>query len=348
MGVINAIWSEPSTVEFESALIPLGRVDTFFQPFVASGVDATYSPTGFASDKDLNKIYLTSPVGLTTLWIHFSIKTAATNAAEQGSTPINGIPSIIFYHNGQQQYRMGRGNASATNWYFQKTLNNGSTWTQVGTFAVIPFATLMEIDIKIVISATVGEYFIYKDGVLMTSFSGDTSCTNNLISLITLGSGVSVLSTNNNIYSQIILADENTVGWKLQTLKISAGSDANFLGDFSRVNLSSYKGASDKSVSTDIPNARISFDTNNTVVNSLVVDSVWVAGRHIKVGASSVNNSQLLLKVGGIDYVDATLISAKVGKEEVIKQKWTANPSNSSGWTKADVDALQIGLKVSA
>jgi hypothetical protein len=349
MSVIDVAWSEPAAVIWENFPLPLGFGDFTAQPFVVGNVDTVYTSNGYAASRDNNRVYLTSPSGLTTLWLHYAVKTATSNVAEQGTTPINGIPSVSFYHNGVIQYRMGRGNASATNWYFQKTLDNGLTWTQVGTFGVIPAATLMNIDLKIVISATVGAVELYKDGILVYSFAGDTSCTSNLVSQIELGSGIELYSSLNNVYSQMILANENTIGWKLQTLKVqSDNTPGTFLGDFSRVNSSTYKPYNDLSVSSNIPNASISFVVTDTVSNSLVVDSVWVAAKKRAVGQTTVTKSSFLLKIGGVEYTDALPQGSVIGEETTVKSSWKSNPSNGSGWTYSDVDALQIGCKVIA
>jgi hypothetical protein len=350
MSVIDVAWSEPAAIDFENLPTPLGLgvFSNSFQPFVAGSVDTIYTSHGFATSRDFNHIYLRSPNGLTTFWLHFGIKTAVSNVAEQGTTPINGIPTVKFYHNNQIQFRMGRGNASATNWYFNKTIDNGVNWTQVGTFAIVPAATLMLLDIKVVISATVGIYEIYKDGVLLTSFSGNTSSTDNAVSLIELGSGIELYSSSNNIYSQMILADENTIGFKVQTLKVlSDNTPGTFLGTFARVNASTYTPTSNLSVSSNTPDASIVFTVTDTIANSLTIDSVWTGARKRKVGPSAVTKSSFVLKIGATEYVD-TPHNSTIGEEVAIKTKWSANPSNGSGWTNATVDALQIGCKVLA
>jgi hypothetical protein len=350
MAVIDVVWAEPAATVFSDDADPavfFDGISSSFQPFITLYSDPIYSPYSFMTSLSVNNLFVTSPTGLNSFWLHFDINTGVGNPTEAGSTPIDGIASVIFYHNNIKQFRMGRGNGSYTDWYFLRTLDNGITWDQVGGVITLPQQTLMTLDLKVTIDATVGAYQLFKDGTSLISFTGDVDCTSGLVSKIQLRSGATVVGLANTSYSQIVLANESTVGWKLLTLNVTGdNAPGAFLGDWTRVNDHNYVAASVRSVSTDITNSSILFDMTDTVVNSLVIDSVWTSTRKKRTANAAPTKSVALMKIGATVYEHPDVTTSPPDEEIVSKQRWSANPSNNSGWVPSAVDNLQIGYKV--
>jgi hypothetical protein len=340
MSVIELCWSEPSAVVSSSFLnqksynIVMNTTAGRFDPnFCNAAISTTLT----------NRIYLDCKSDQTDIWLHFDMYSNIVTTPEVGTTPVNGIPSIIFHSSsGDEQFRFTIGDSN-TSWYLLKTLD-GVTWTVIDTVSTLTNSIRHVLDLHIKISSTVGRYELFQNGTQLRNFTGDTSCFNNSIRYVTMGSG----SVNVKDYSQIILANENTVNWKVASLSLTAdGGVTNWSNTFAQVNSVTYTSNKSFGLHTNSLSSNHSFVASdiNVAATGLTVDSVWAGYRGSITTDSSVQGIYPLIRSGGVNYVNSTKIMGITDCDEVVnKAKWSANPVNGSGWTQADVNSFEYGV----
>ncbi len=274
----------------------------------------------------------------TELWIHFryAFETDTTLADDEILTIEDSATGDIFA-------RLGSINSDLRMQYF-----NGATFTTISTSGNLAANTTYTIDIRILLSDTVGviEWFI--DGVSQGIFNGDTIQTatattiDRLVWRTYLHTGGSTQEVN---YSEwIVTNSEATTGWRVATLLPTAdGNDTAWTGTFADID----------DVGTNDDANFITTDTNNNVQNHVMSDlrataqnfdiMAVIVNHRSRRGATGIQQVQAHVRVNVTNYFGATINpgTAFVPLQEI----WANSPDTASAWTVSEVNALQAGVR---
>jgi hypothetical protein len=217
-----------------------------------------------------------------------------------------------------------------------------------GSAFTLSATSLSTIDIYLKIAASGGEFSVYKDGGLAGTFSGDTTANgSNLVRFIRVAAGH---SGSLRRWSGIVCADENTIGWKVQDLYPVSGTQAfsGWTGDYSVLDDYAWSISKTDSAYANANNVTSSYAANDThsSMSSLVPAGLAISARGFNTADSAVSGLELGVAIGGTYYgsgVTETFTPEEGDKP--VQHIFTANPSNSSGWTHADFDAMQIAIR---
>lgn len=244
--------------------------------------------------------------------------------------------------------------ASGTEAPYKIEFNADGTWTfkrfKTGAFVTIGSTAsavisnaLATFDIQIVKNATTGIFNVFKDGSNIFSFSGNTDTDNNPARLHLKGlTG----STNEANFSQVAVADESTLGWKVVTL-FPDGNGANtaWTNDYTTIDEAVYDD-SDFIETNGLNQIETNTASNiNGAFSTYNVRSVTVAARASNDSGSAVNDFQHAVRVAGINYFSPNAGLTKDGNQYSRQYVWNTNPNTLGNWTQTDVNAMEIGVK---
>ena len=141
--------------------------------------------------------------------------------------------------------------------------------------------------------------------------------------------------------SQVIIADEPTIGWRLLTrYPNGAGTSSAWTGTYTDVDEIVYDDADFCNSST---NGQVEqFTQTGPAITGYTVRAVGVYAR-AKRGASGPTNLQIGLRSSGTDYFSASK-ALSVGYS-AYGEIWETNPATSAAWLNTAIDALQPSIK---
>ena len=270
--------------------------------------------------------------GVSTLYIHFNLY--------QESVALANYIDIYNEAKTQVQYRI-RMDASGT-WTAQRF--NGTAFVDIGTTsATMAINGAITVDMKIVQSATIGEFNIKRNNVdVLNITAADTStpATMGVVRFVGLAGG-----TNRMMISQVIVGDETFLNWKLATLApVATGTFGAWTGDYTAVDEVAYNNADFIETNslnqietmnvTDIP---ASLSTYN-------VKSIVTTGIFSNDAGSAVNDTEFALQTNGTTQTTPANV-VKDGSEQVKQAVFATNPATGNPWTQAEVNTLEIGVK---
>ncbi len=277
--------------------------------------------------------------GVAELWVHFEVKTAAF------STSIFARP-VVYVGNvaaNQHLFQIGM-----TNNVWKLEMWNGSAWVDAGTGTASPATNskvTIDLHVKMASSGGVAEWFL--DGSRVgTAFSGNTITTaSTLLDRITFRNIYTNSGADDIFFSQMIAADESTIGAKLRQHDMTAvGALSQWTGDYtdfdaygaSGLNLTKFASSAtadqiELAVLSDLP-AGGDFQFKAVVMN--------VSAKKGTTGPQKINAA---LRSGGTDYFspDLALDVGYVQRGHV----WALDPNTGSNWTRAAIDALEAGVR---
>lgn len=261
-------------------------------------------------------------------WMHMDF---AYTGASSGSTTY--AYPVIFQNGGTDVLRI-----ETTKTAIRVAAWDGATWNVIISAISVDFNTkLQEIDLKVEGNNASGTLALYVGGTKRGEATGDLSLVTGIDKVVPdQASGASFC------FSQFIIADEPTVGWRLTTMVIDgAGADSDFTGAYTYV---------DETVSNDTD--YINSSTNGDVstfaqspVASLSGYTIKAVGVYCraKCGATGPQNLQLALRSGGTNYFSDTK-ALDVGYDS-YGYVWNTNPASAGAFLASEIDPLQIGVK---
>lgn len=144
------------------------------------------------------------------------------------------------------------------------------------------------------------------------------------------------------LYSQVIVADEPTIGWKLKTLAPAAAGDlSEFSGTFADINETTLN--NDTKISAD-QSARSSFKPASwNVPAGFEIVGVSLSSYALSDLTATISN---FVRLGGQNYAD-TPEALGVGWAN-YRSLWPLNPATDAPWQPANINgtALQFGIGV--
>lgn len=199
-------------------------------------------------------------------------------------------------------------------------------------------------DVYIKVDGTAGEFRIYKETVEILTFTGDTSIDNLTFGRIHFKGQTG--GANELSVSQVILADESTLGWKLATLNPSGnGVNTQWTGDYTDVDEFVYDDTDFiEALTTGLIETSAMSDLS-ALLGSFNVKALAFATRAENDSGSSINDIQAALRISGTNYFSANLGLPKDGTDHSVQTIFATNPATSGSWSQSVVNALEAGLK---
>lgn len=216
---------------------------------------------------------------------------------------------------------------------------NGSAWVSVGT-GVLWEGFLYEQALRIKMHATLGVFGRYHNTVLDGQLSGNT--------ILTAGTAINrieiALGIGQTTFSEIIIADEDTRGMRLQRCEpTSNGANTAWTGVFSDVDET---GITDSDlISSASANQIETYGCGDihSSMSAFAVKAVAVSARARK-GGTGPQNLQAATRIGATNYFTSNL-SALNTAFAAVQGIWAVSPATGIAWTQAEVNAAEFGLK---
>ncbi|ESZ68172.1 hypothetical protein X727_23110 [Mesorhizobium sp. L103C119B0] len=224
---------------------------------------------------------------------------------------------------------------------------NGSAFVEVGVIAS-PFldSTLYKIDVHCKMDNTVGVFNIYINDALIWTYTGDTIFTA-ATSIGTLELRTPWISTQNTVFSGIILADEDTRAMVFHQGQATAnGANTAWTGVYTDVT------KLDRSDSTFISSGSASdvetyvMDDVNAALAAYTPRAVVIATR-VRRGGTGPQNIKGVVRQSGVDFPTANM-PAPTGAYDARQAVMAVNPATSADWSVAEINAAEFGVKSAA
>jgi hypothetical protein len=289
----------------------------------STGRDTTYTRSAIVITNPAAWIETPVFASATTLWVHAEWQT--------GSASVSGVP-ITFYNSvGTAVFRLN-GTAGPV---LQMQYWNGSTWTNIGTSFGYTSATRYTIDIKLVCGSS-GSAELYVSGSLISSASATMTAVTN-VNKLRLSNTIS-----SSYWTQIIAADESTVGWKLATLAPTAdGANTTWTGTYADVDEATTVSDTDFISSANADEVE-TFTASDASGAGFTVKALVVAARARS--GSGPQNIQMAVRSAGANYFSSSVANIGAGYAG-LQAVFSTDPATGSAWTLANANSAEIGVK---
>lgn len=235
---------------------------------------------------------------------------------------------------------------------FTLQYHDGTTWQNVGVVSSVGSGVVETYDLHVNITGTDIQYRIFKNGGSVLNTTSGTSTRFTDISQLWLGDSSSA-STNNvgtqiTRLSEIIVADEPTVGWKVvSNFPIADGTYSDFTGNYLNVDEFDYNADVNDSIQTTEANRRSSFQLSDihSSLTSYEVKGVTISGHVQNNTASTITDQHFFIRVGGIDYNAPDMGIVKDGQVYRKSHTFYNHPGTNAPFTIADIQAMEAGIE---
>lgn len=289
-----------------------------------------------ALECDMNSSYAESPsiASLTTAWIHFALM-------RQGTVGSHSTQTVFEWLNesgsARIRIRVDHSTQALTLQYW-----NGSAWTTAGSSITLNLSVVQHIDLNVVCNSASGYATLYVSGTQrITSGTIDLSGTTALDKIRLYGTdnaGVVGYPLN---WSQVIVADEPTVGWRLKTIApTGAGATTSWTGGYTEIDEAVYSDAD--FINSSVADQVELFAHGTTIPDGYSVQGIVVTAR-AKRGVTGPQNLQLALRSSGTTYFSSSK-ALDVGYSAYLNV-WETDPATSAAFTTSAITSLQFGVK---
>ncbi len=301
---------------------------------ILAGFNPAFARCKILVDKAVNYVQSTRLGNLTDSWTHvdFQVRNAGSTSNEHTRFlwyDTDGVPVVRLVH----IYNAGTIRLD----YF-----NGSTWITAGSDITVDVeGQLQTLDIHIVCNTASGSIKMYMSGTLrIDSGTVDLSWIDEIDFVRAYGGTIFGLGYNTYI-SQVIVADEPTIGMRLLTRYMNgAGATGDWTGGYTDVDEIIYNDAD--FISSAVADQVELFTQTGPEISGYVVRAVGVSARARR-GASGPANIQLALRSAGSNYFSPSK-PLDIGYGAFL-HIWDEDPATSADWLNTAIDALQPGVK---
>ncbi len=283
-----------------------------------------------------SEIELNFSANITTGYIHMYMYQEVADTATADWIQIKKL-------NGDPAFRISL--ASDGNWGVQKY--SGAAWSSnlANTSSAPLSGAGAYIDVKIVVHASSGEIRIYKDGTEILTYTGDTSIDNASFGRLHF-KGQTGATKEMNI-SQVIVASESTIGWKLATLTPNANSATNtaWTGDYTSID--EFPLSTADYIESDTTGQVETYGASDIDVtySAYNVKALVIAARASNDSGSVVNDIQFALRTSATNYFSSNAGLTKDGTDYSVQGIFETNPNTGIAWTQSQVNGAEIGVK---
>lgn len=305
---------------------------------VKETTDSTLYDTNFARcsitcNASTNYAEGTPSASATDYWIHFDM--ASTQLSDGTST----IRLSLYDSSGNERIRFKYGDGSTH--LIGLDYWNGSAFVSAGTFSLDMGMLVQTFDIRVVCNSGSGSIDVYVAGSNRLSASVSTSSITNLKKFRFFGGTASTLPLNTR-FSQVIVADEPTVGWRLVTRYANgAGATNDWTGGYTEIDETVYFDAD--FINSATANQVELFTNTGQGMTGYSVRSVAVSAR-AKRGSTGPQNIRMALRSAGTTYFSASDIALGLGYAPV-QTVWETDPATAADFLTSAISTLQFGVK---
>lgn len=272
---------------------------------------------------------------ITTCWTHMVLTT--------GPSGYSGLGGRFSWYDGSgvERIRLRADNSGS----IDMQISVGAGWVTVGSAISIPLAgTWQTLDVGIVCNSVSGSVKLYVAGTLrIDSGTIDLSAITSIRQVRITGATVAVGGGSSAFayISQVIVADEPTIGWRLLTRYANGGgATGDFTGDYTSIDETSYSDTD--FVNSSTANQVELFTQTGAALTGYVPRAVAVTARARR-GATGPQNIQLALRSSGTNYFSSTK-ALDVGYGAFCNV-WETDPATTADWLTTNIDTLQFGVK---
>lgn len=321
-----------------------GEITSFSPSETQSGerveaYDSTYARCSLRTIGAPGTPVMLSPVfaSVVDAWLHMDFATSP------GSASIWVTHVSLFDSGGTERIRLQANSVAAS---LRILYNVGAGWVQAGADYGVNHHNRQTLDLNVLTNTASGRIRLYNAGSLVL----DTGVLNlsgisNIARLMFSGSPSLSPQTDTGVFcSQVIVADEPTIGWRLSTF-VPTGNGANtaWSGTYADVDEIVYNDGD--FISTAVADDIETFALTGLSIGTEEVKAVAVTARARR-NASGPQNLQLALRKGSTNYFSGTK-ALDVGFTPNINI-WETDPATGIAWVPADVLTLEAGVKAIA
>lgn len=319
----------------EAECFSLVAGSTYVVEATSGRFESTLSRNALLVTNGLSEVELPFGTALTSAWIHMRLYQEAVTAG-------NSYISLRNADGTETEYRI---DIDASGFWTVSRFKSATFTALATTSAAVCVNEAADIDIFYNRAISGGQFQIYKNGVSLMSFTGDTDTTSPVARI--RFSGLTTNSREMNI-SQVIVTNESTIGWKLSTLNVdAAGANSAWTGTFADVDEANYD-AGDFIRTTTVGNiTTLNTVDINAAFSTFNVKAVVVAGRGSNDAGSPVADIQTAVRSGGTNYFTANLGFPKTGADNSVQTVYETNPATSAAWSQAEANAVEVGYRAS-
>jgi len=321
-----------------------GEITSFSPSETVSGerveqYDATYARCSLRTIGAPGTPTMMSPVfsSVTNCWLHMDFSTSP------GTASVWVTHLTLFDSAGVARVKLQANSVTAA---LRILYDNGAGFVQAGADYGINHHNRQTLDLQVLCNTASGRIKLYNAGSLVLD-SGVLSLTGigDIARLMFSGSPSLSPNTDTACYaSQVIVANEPTIGWKLATF-VPSGDGANtaWTGTYADVDEIVYNDGD--FISSAVANDIETFTLTGPSLGTSAVKAVAVTTR-VRRNTTGPQNLQHALRVGGTNYFGSTH-ALDVGFTPEISF-WATDPSTGVAWVPGDVAAIEAGVKAIA
>lgn len=306
---------------------------------IADTFDPNYTDMSFRATTAGNPVVSKHIKGLpftpkSDVWVHMSFAYGA-------DTGNNTRMFILCNSSGNEVFRVSR--PTNNNSTFIMEFYNGSTWTSIGTGFTIPDdRTHRDLDFHVSCGSS-GSAEAYINGGLVDSGSITSSYVDDIAQLH-LYNASTAPANNVAFYSQMIIADEQTIGWKMYTRRPTGnGSNTSWSGAYTDVD---EMGISDADFISGGSNGdKESFTTSaRATISPLEVKAIGVSARALR-DVTGPQNMDLMVRNGSSEHFQP--ITGLTTSYSHFQYAWHLDPDTGNIWSNADAEnaSFQFGVR---
>lgn len=314
-----------------SAFVPSDSTVT--ETLSGGSYNSSFARCAIACNRDTNYAEGLPSASATDAWIHFEFETGAI-ASSTSTTRF-----VWYDSSGNDRIKI----------IYQDTTTqlivqywNGASYTSLTGISVAVDGIRQTIDLHVVCNSATGSINLYIAGTnRLDSGSINLSSVTNLKKFRFYGAVISNLTTQ-TWFSQVIVADESTIGWRLGTrYPNGAGATSAWTGAHTDIDEAVYSDSD--FILSGTANQVSTFTQTGPALTGYTVRAVAVTTRNRR-GASGPQNLRHALRVSGTDYFSGSDIALDLGYT-ATQTIWETNPATAAAWVNTAIDALQPGVK---
>lgn len=219
---------------------------------------------------------------------------------------------------------------------------DGTSWTTIGANFTIANNTLHTLDVRVKFHASAGAVEVYVNGTQVVNFSGSVTSVNNVVDQVFF---TCPSPSHDRYYSEVVVADESTVGWDVFTIVPNAsGSNSAWLGAFTDID----EAALDMNdfIQGNL-NQTVTYNFNDFAGTFLRRPSALLAISVVGLNATGngVSNVQAAVRVDGTDYFSSNLGMTPTSGLIVTKALFPTNPLTGGDWWGGYLNTAEIGVR---
>lgn len=326
---------------------------------IAGEFDSNFVPTGTVTDAVQNIFADLSTSGVTEAWFHFKSMINGLTTF-QSFVRVKSLAQRVATHSLVRlrcsTTASGSSGLSGTAALQLEFLDaTGAAYTAVDAPFNVVIDAFHTFDLHVKLHGSTGVIELYMDGNLVADFTGNTMPSAaaadgmsilNMTGSFSPNTGASAFSI---VWSEVIVANENTLDWRLaELIPTGAGANSGWAGAYTDVDDVTIPGSGDLDMITaaanDLKSTYVMGDISGSISGMSIV-AVGVVARARK-GTTGPQHLRGVVRISGTDYETAD-VSPEIALAPTF-MVWDTNPATSGAWAISAVNGAEFGMKATA